>query len=174
MGQAGQRLGGVSPGGPDRQSIVSHFHANPSGDPVRGPAQLPPEREVSARGAGRDHVKLALALAVLADGLQVLLLPAFVEGGLAPWDAALDVGVAAIMIALLGWHVAFLPSFMAKLVPVVDLFPSWTGAVLFVAAQRALRRRKDAAEAARRPVRAAEVEVVPPPREARPNGRGGS
>jgi hypothetical protein len=33
-------------------------------------------------------------------------------------------------IHLLGWHWAFLPSFVAKVVPDVDLVPTWTVAVL--------------------------------------------
>ena len=33
------------------------------------------------------------------------------------------------MVNLLGWHWEFLPSFLAKLVPGVDLFPFWTMAV---------------------------------------------
>jgi hypothetical protein len=33
------------------------------------------------------------------------------------------------MIHLLGWHWEFLPSFLAKLVPGVDLVPLWTLAV---------------------------------------------
>jgi len=36
------------------------------------------------------------------------------------------------MIGLLGWHPLFLPAFLAKLVPGLDLVPTWTGAVLFV------------------------------------------
>jgi len=33
------------------------------------------------------------------------------------------------MLSLLGWHWEFLPSFLAKLVPGVDLVPLWTLAV---------------------------------------------
>ncbi len=33
------------------------------------------------------------------------------------------------MVRLLGWHWEFLPSFLAKLVPGVDLVPFWTLAV---------------------------------------------
>jgi hypothetical protein len=41
----------------------------------------------------------------------------------------LDFGIGALMIYLLGWHWEFLPSFVAKLVPGVDLVPFWTMAV---------------------------------------------
>jgi hypothetical protein len=35
------------------------------------------------------------------------------------------------MVWLVGWHWAFLPSFVAELVPGLDIFPSWTAAVWF-------------------------------------------
>jgi hypothetical protein len=34
-----------------------------------------------------------------------------------------------VLVHLLGWHWEFLPSFLAKLVPGVDLVPFWTMAV---------------------------------------------
>jgi hypothetical protein len=76
---------------------------------------------------------VALAVAVLADTIQFLLLPLFSEGVLSPFEDALDVAVALAMVALLGRHWAFLPAFVAELVPGVDLFPTWTAAVAFVA-----------------------------------------
>jgi len=74
----------------------------------------------------------AMAIAIAADALQLLVFPAFVEGALSPADDLLDLGVAAAMIRLLGWHWEFLPSFFAKLVPGVDLVPFWTLAVVNV------------------------------------------
>ena len=53
----------------------------------------------------------------------------FVEGGLSPADDILDFGIASLLVNLLGWHWEFLPSFLAKLVPGVDLVPFWTLAV---------------------------------------------
>ncbi len=73
--------------------------------------------------------KTAMMLAIVADALQLVLMPLFVEGGLSPADDLLDVGVAAMMVHLLGWHWEFLPSFFVKLVPGVDLVPFWTLAV---------------------------------------------
>jgi hypothetical protein len=58
--------------------------------------------------------------------------PWFVEGAISPAEDVLDFGVGAIMIQLLGWHWEFLPSFLAKLVPGVDLIPFWTMAVVNV------------------------------------------
>lgn len=70
-----------------------------------------------------------MVLAIVADAFQIIVFPAFVEGALSPADDILDFGIAAILINLLGWHWEFLPSFLAKLVPGVDLVPFWTMAV---------------------------------------------
>jgi len=71
----------------------------------------------------------AMLLALAADALQLVVFPMFVEGALSPADDVLDLGVGAVMVHLLGWHWEFLPSFLAKLVPGVDLVPFWTLAV---------------------------------------------
>src|SRR3954463_6648342 len=76
--------------------------------------------------------KTAMALAILADALQLAVFPLFVEGALSPAEDVLDLGVAALMTHLLGWHWEFLPSFFAKLVPGIDLVPFWTIAVVSV------------------------------------------
>ena len=70
-----------------------------------------------------------MVLAMVADGLQLVLFPMFGEGAFSPADDLLDSGVAAALIHLLGWHWEFLPSFFAELVPGVDLVPFWTLAV---------------------------------------------
>lgn len=70
-----------------------------------------------------------MVLAIIADALQIVIFPAFVEGALSPADDVLDFGIAALMVNLLGWHWEFVPSFLAKLVPGVDLVPFWTMAV---------------------------------------------
>jgi len=75
------------------------------------------------------RLRTAMLLAIAADLLQIVVFPLVVEGAPSPADDALDVGVAAILSALLGWHWEFLPSFLAKLVPGVDLVPCWTLAV---------------------------------------------
>ena len=76
--------------------------------------------------------KTAMLLAIAADVLQLALIPLFVEGALSPADDVLDLGMAALLTNLLGWHWEFLPSFFAKLVPGVDLVPFWTIAVVNV------------------------------------------
>ena len=61
--------------------------------------------------------------------MQWVLLPIFSPGAASPAADVLDVIVAALLIRWLGWHWAFLPAFAAKLVPGVDMVPSWTLAV---------------------------------------------
>jgi hypothetical protein len=73
--------------------------------------------------------RMAMLLAIVADALQLVVFPVFIEGALSPADDLLDLGIAAMMVHLLGWHWEFLPSFLAKLVPGVDLVPFWTIAV---------------------------------------------
>src|SRR5271169_2543149 len=70
-----------------------------------------------------------MVLAIVADALQLVVFPLFVEGAASPADDILDFGMAAVLVYLLGWHWEFLPSFFAKLVPGVDLVPFWTLAV---------------------------------------------
>jgi hypothetical protein len=79
---------------------------------------------------------MAWTIALAADALQIVAFPLFVEGGISPADSALDLIVAFVMIRLLGWHWAFLPSVAAKLIPGADLFPTWTAAVWFVTRQQ--------------------------------------
>jgi len=73
--------------------------------------------------------KSAMLLAVLADAVQLIVFPLFAPGALSPADDLLDLAVAGMMTHLLGWHWEFLPSFLIKLVPGVDLVPCWTIAV---------------------------------------------
>jgi hypothetical protein len=75
------------------------------------------------------RLKLAMILAVAADILQMAVFPYFIEGAVSPVDDILDLSVAGILTYLVGWHWEFMPSFLAKLVPGVDMVPSWTIAV---------------------------------------------
>jgi hypothetical protein len=77
----------------------------------------------------RTRFQAAMILAITADALQLVFLPLFVEGAASPADDILDVGIGAALLGLLGWHWEFLPSFLGKLVPGVDLAPFWTLAV---------------------------------------------
>jgi hypothetical protein len=53
-----------------------------------------------------------------------------VEGFVSPFDAVLDVIVAVVLTLLVGWHIAFIPSFIIKALPFADLAPTWTLAIL--------------------------------------------
>ena len=77
------------------------------------------------------RVWLARGLAVLADGAQLALVPLFFTGAAGIVDAIVDVVVGVALVALVGWHIAFLPGFVAELIPLVDLAPTWTLAVLW-------------------------------------------
>jgi hypothetical protein len=98
-----------------------------------------PDRLIRIRPMTRGRVFAARAIAIAADLLQIAVLPAFSEGGVSPLDAGLDLAVAALLTGLVGWHWAFLPSFAAELVPLVDLVPTWTAAV-FIATRGSRRR----------------------------------
>ena len=75
------------------------------------------------------RLRVAMILAIIADVLQVVVFPLFVVGAESPVDDVLDIGIGAVLVYLLGWHWEFAPSFVAKLVPGVDLVPFWTLAV---------------------------------------------
>jgi len=76
--------------------------------------------------------RIAMLLAILADALQIAVFPLFVEAAESPADDVLDFALGAALAYLLGWHWEFLPSFLGKLVPGVDLVPFWSLAVLNV------------------------------------------
>ena len=94
----------------------------------------------------RRRVMLARGLAVAADLLQWVAFPAFLSGAPGIADGVLDVVVCVALIRLVGWHIAFLPSFVSELLPFVELVPTWTLAVFFatrdwdhaIAAEKAL------------------------------------
>ena len=88
--------------------------------------------DTSMESGSRWRFQTAMVLAVAADAAQIFVMPLFAEGALSPADDLLDLGVAAILVRLLGWHWEFLPAFMGELVPGVDLVPFWTFAVMNV------------------------------------------
>jgi hypothetical protein len=85
------------------------------------------ENPIPAQSLSR--FRIAMVVAILADALQFVVLPLFVEGAESPAEDVLDTGVGAALVYLLGWHWEFAPSFLGKLVPGVDLVPFWTLAV---------------------------------------------
>lgn len=92
---------------------------------------------------------LAWLVAIMADALQIVAFPFFAEGGVSPMDTVLDIVTATILVKLLGWHWAFVPTFFAELVPGLDMFPTWTAAVFYVTRKKSLT--------------PGEPEIIPPP-----------
>jgi hypothetical protein len=83
------------------------------------------------------ELRLAWLTAIVADAIQIAGLPLFAEGGLSPADTVVDVVTAFVLSRLLGWHWAFLPTFVAELLPGFDLFPTWSAAMGYITWQRA-------------------------------------
>jgi hypothetical protein len=77
--------------------------------------------------------RLAWIVALATDAVQLAILPLFGAGWLSPANDALDVVVAVMLVRLLGWHPALLPTLVAELLPGVDLVPTWTAAVALIA-----------------------------------------
>jgi hypothetical protein len=97
------------------------------------------------------RVWIARGIALAVDVVQWGLVPVTMT----PLNAAIDVATGLSMVALVGWHWAFLPTFAAELVPFVDLVPTWTLAVTFATRGRV-----------------AEAAVLPPPGQAPRDGSG--
>lgn len=89
-----------------------------------------PRADVTIKPGPR--LRAALALAIVADVLQMVVFPLVVEGAASPVDDLLDLAMAGVLSFLLGWHWEFAPSFLGKLVPGVDLVPLWTLSVASV------------------------------------------
>ena len=90
------------------------------------------ENDTSLECSSSWSFRTAMVLAVAADAMQIFVTPLFGAGALSPADDMLDLGVAVILLRLLGWHWEFLPAFAAELIPGVDLVPFWTLAVMSV------------------------------------------
>ena len=84
----------------------------------------------------RSTLVLAFAIAICADAIEMGLMPFFSEGFASPVDDFLDAVVCALLTLIMGWHFAFMPSFLFKLIPMVDLAPTWTIAVLIASRSR--------------------------------------
>jgi|SRR5580692_7905666 hypothetical protein len=85
---------------------------------------------ISSPRISSRRIWLARGIAVAADAVQIAFFPFLSEGFASPFDAALDVVVAIVLTLLVGWHIAFIPSFIIKALPFADMAPTWTIAVL--------------------------------------------
>jgi len=80
----------------------------------------------------RLRMALALAVALLADGLQWLL-------NFFGWlgaDQVIDVAAMVLTSWLIGFHWLLLPTFVVEFIPVADELPTWTACVVAVIALR--------------------------------------
>ena len=76
----------------------------------------------------RRRIILALAVAVFADGLQLLLGPlAWVLVG-----QAIDCVAMILVSRTIGFHILLLPTFVIELVPVLEDLPTWTACTIAV------------------------------------------
>ncbi|MFM9865342.1 MAG: hypothetical protein ACKVRO_17245 [Micropepsaceae bacterium] len=87
-----------------------------------------------------SRARLALALAVLVDAIQLPLQGASLTGiGTLPAEAidlAIDAATALIVSRLIGFHWALLPTLAIELIPFVDLAPTWFACVTYVISRR--------------------------------------
>lgn len=84
------------------------------------------------RGLSSRRVWLARILAGVADCMQWGLIATGTPlGVLSPVNIIIDVAMMLAMTYLLGWHIAFLPSFVVEEVPVLNMAPTWTIAVVY-------------------------------------------
>ena len=80
----------------------------------------------------RTRIVIALAVAVFADGLQLLLGPL----GWAFADQAIDCMTMILVSWVIGFHILLLPTFVVELVPVLEDLPTWTACTAAVIALR--------------------------------------
>src|SRR6185503_17652006 len=114
--------------GHDRRALTRSNERRNPGEP-RAPRGL---LFYAMNGERRKRIARWVAFGV--DGLQIVIFPLFFPGS--PWNNLLDLLTDAFMVAILGWHLAFLPTFVTEMIPFVDLFPTWTVAVLYVTRRR--------------------------------------
>ena len=81
-------------------------------------------------GVPRAKKRVAFAVALIADFVQLALFPLFAEGALSPFQDALDVLVALTLLVTVGFRWRSLFAFGVELVPGLALFPTWTAMVL--------------------------------------------
>ena len=80
----------------------------------------------------RERVRLAYAVAVATDVLQLALGPF----GWAFADELLDVVGMVLTWRVIGFHPLLLPTFVLEFLPLADMLPTWTGCVAIVVALR--------------------------------------
>lgn len=87
-----------------------------------------------AKPMTKARIRTAIAIAVIVDALQIGMQATGPFQILLDWP--LDLLTAALMTGLVGFHWAFLPTFLAEAVPGLDMVPTWTLAVIFATRNR--------------------------------------
>jgi len=88
----------------------------------------------------RTRMFIVLTVAVLADGLQLLLGPL----GWTFADQFIDVAAMLLTMWLLGFHFLLLPTFVLEFIPLVEDLPTWTACVVAVIFLRRRAQRRSA------------------------------
>jgi hypothetical protein len=78
----------------------------------------------------RRRKAAALMVAAVVDVVQMPGFSLFGEGFLSPLEDALDVLTAVALLAICGFRWQFVVAFLVELLPVADLFPTWTALVM--------------------------------------------
>lgn len=123
--------------------ILKHQTKNPDAVIIQDIIQ----RFTNAPVLTRGRIVAAVAVALAADGFQVMLGPL----GWTFADEIIDVITMGLISWLVGFHMLFLPTFAVEFIPVVDMLPTWTGCTFLVITLRKREQRNQAAAAATPP-----------------------
>lgn len=85
---------------------------------------------MSSAAVPRSRKNWALLVAGASDLVQLLFVPVVVEGAASPFEVALDLTTALVILLVMGFRWRLAMALVAELIPGVDLFPTWTAAVL--------------------------------------------
>ena len=80
----------------------------------------------------KSRVRLAYAVAVTADALQIVLGPL----GWVFVDEIIDIVAMCLTWRAIGFHTLLLPTFLVEFIPFVDMLPTWTACVALVVSLR--------------------------------------
>lgn len=80
----------------------------------------------------RNRIWTAFAIAIAADGFQLMLGPL----GWTFFDEIIDVIAMVLISLLLGFHWLLLPTFLIEVIPFADFLPTWTGCVGLLVSMR--------------------------------------
>ena len=106
-----------------------------------------------------NRKKVALVIAGLADLIQLGFFPFFGEGALSIPDDVLDIVVAVLLFAILGFKLRVLLGLAIELVPGIALFPSWTAVVATIPSVPAPKKQLPPAQPAASPEKLPETDA---------------